>query len=201
MIFWWVDPCDTLSLIRELHIRMKVFEKAKIARETTISEVHWAKIYEELLPKVYHYFCLRTGNQWEAEDLTAETFERAWRDRRRYRQDLGTFTHWLFGIARHVAISHFRKKEPGENNVDPASDAAPRPTEETAVRQEEFLRLSSLLTSLPEREREIFSLKYGAQFTNRSIAKITGVTESNVGTILHRVVSRLREQWEHENER
>jgi RNA polymerase sigma-70 factor (ECF subfamily) len=58
-----------------------------------------------------------------------------------------------------------------------------------------------MLISLPAREREIFSLKYGAQFTNRSIAKIVGLTESNVGTILHRLVSRLREQWEHENER
>lgn len=180
---------------------MNVFEKAKLTREISISETNWAKIYEEMLPKVYHYFCLRTGNPWEAEDLTAETFERAWRDRRRYRQDLGTFTHWLFGIARHVAISHFRKNGQGENQADPISEAAPRPTEETAVRQEDFLRLVLLLTSLSEREREIFSLKYGAQFTNRSIAKITGVTESNVGTILHRVVNRLREQWEHENER
>jgi hypothetical protein len=128
---------------------MKVFEKAKITCETTISEVNWAKIYEELLPKVYHYFCLRTGNPWEAEDLTAETFERAWRDRRRYRQDLGTFTHWLFGIARHVVITHFRKNEQGENIADPTSEAAPRPTEETAARQEEFLRLVSLLASCP----------------------------------------------------
>ena len=58
-----------------------------------------------------------------------------------------------------------------------------------------------MLTSFREREREIFSLKYGAQFTNRSIARMIGITESNVGTILHRIVSRLKEQWEHENER
>ena len=63
------------------------------------------------------------------------------------------------------------------------------------------LSLAFLLTSWPEREREVFSLKYGAQFTNRSIAKIVGLTESNVGTILHRMVNRLREQLEQENER
>lgn len=50
------------------------------------------------------------------------------------------------------------------------------------------------------REREIFSLKYGAQFTNRAIAKIVGVTESNLGTILHRIVTHLRERMEMEHE-
>lgn len=180
---------------------MSTFGKVKTAQIEATTEIDWAVAYEELLPKVYHYFCLRVGDRLEAEDLTAATFERAWRDRERYQKDLGTFTNWLFGIARHVVITHFRQNKQG--GVTPESDIAEvhRPTEETAARQEEFERLVTSLTSLPEREREIFALKYGAQFTNRSIARIIGITESNVGTILHRVVSRLKEQWEHENER
>jgi RNA polymerase sigma-70 factor (ECF subfamily) len=180
---------------------MSAFGKAKIAQRAAATEIDWTVVYEELLPKVYHYFCLRVGDRMEAEDLTAATFERAWRDRERYQKDLGTFTNWLFGITRHVTITHFRqnRKEQGLTELEPAEVS--RPTEETTARQEEFERLASMLASLHEREREIFSLKYGAQFTNRSIAKIVGLTESNVGTILHRIVSRLREQWEHENER
>jgi RNA polymerase sigma-70 factor (ECF subfamily) len=182
---------------------MSAFGKAKLAQIKADTEVDWATTYEELLPRVYHYFCLRIGDRVEAEDLTAATFERAWRDRERYRNDLGTFANWLFGIARHVAIAYFRQRKPAEAvaEPEPATDTTNRPTEETAARQAEFERLASILVSLPEREREIFSLKYGAQFTNRSIAKIVGRTESNVGTILHRIVSRLREQWEQENER
>lgn len=179
---------------------MSTFEKAKVAQTTAATNLDWTSVYEELLPRVFHYFCLRVGDRLEAEDLTAATFERAWRDRQRYQKDLGTFTSWLFGIANHVAIHHFRQSKPVENIDGLLTEPIDRPTEETATRQEEFERLSSMLTSLPEREREIFSLKYGAQFTNRSIAKLVGVAESNVGTILHRIVSRLREQWEHENE-
>lgn len=178
---------------------MSTFEKAK-AVQAMATEIDWMAVYEELLPKVYHYFCLRVGDRLEAEDLTAATFERAWRDRERYRNDLGTFTNWLFGIARHVKITHFRKAEHEQVITGPEILEVSRPTEETATRQEEFRRLVSLLTTLPEREREIFSLKYGAQFTNRSIAKMAGLTESNVGTILYRIVSRLRKEWEHENE-
>lgn len=177
---------------------MSAFEKAELAQIAARAEIDWALAYEELLPKVYHYFCLRIGDRLEAEDLTAATFERAWRDRERYQKDLGTFTNWLFGIARHVAIAHFRRNEPGHVLAEPDTDVAYRPTEEAASRQEEFERLASMLTSLPEREREIFSLKYGAQFTNRSIGKIVGLSESNVGTILHRIVSRLRQQLEDE---
>jgi len=48
---------------------------------------------------------------------------------------------------------------------------------------------------LSEREQELIALKYGAELDNRQIAKLTGLTESNVGTILHRAVLTLRRQW------
>lgn len=180
---------------------MSTLGKVKTAQIPADIEIDWSDVYGELLPKVYHYFCLRVGDRLEAEDLSAATFERAWRDRERYQKALGTFTNWLFGIARHVAIAHFRQTRQRNLNREPSLEEGYRPTEETATHQQEFEKLASMLTSLPEREREIFSLKYGAQFTNRSIAKIVGLTESNVGTILNRIVSRLKAQWEHENER
>jgi RNA polymerase sigma-70 factor (ECF subfamily) len=55
--------------------------------------------------------------------------------------------------------------------------------------------LRALLAQLPDRERELISLKYGAGATNRAIAKVTGLSESNVGTIVHRVVEALRRDW------
>lgn len=180
---------------------MSAFGKAKTAQIAAAQEIDWEAAYKELLPKVYHYFCLRVGDRLEAEDLTAATFERAWRDRERYRNDLGSFTHWLFGIARHVVVNHFRQNKQGEDLTEKGTAEVSRPTEDSATLLEEFKRLVSMLASLPEREREIFSLKYGAQFTNRSIAKIVGVTESNVGTILYRVVNELRENWEQDHER
>lgn len=178
---------------------MSAFEKTRTARITASTEIDWALAYGELLPGVYHYFCLRVGDRLEAEDLTAATFERAWRDRERYRKDLGAFMNWLFGIARHVLIAHFRQNQHEYPAGDETSAEKPfRPLEEESAHKEEFERIASMLASFPEREREIFSLKYGAQFTNRSIAKFTGLTESNVGTILHRIVALLRQELERE---
>jgi RNA polymerase sigma-70 factor (ECF subfamily) len=67
--------------------------------------------------------------------------------------------------------------------------------EEDNARESDGDRLRALLAQLPDRERELISLKYGAGATNRAIAKVTGLSESNVGTIVHRVVEALRRDW------
>ena len=59
----------------------------------------------------------------------------------------------------------------------------------------DLARLGALLETLPQREQELVALKYGAEATNRAIAELTGLSESNVGTILHRVVQALRRDW------
>ena len=68
--------------------------------------------------------------------------------------------------------------------------------ETAALRAGQSRRLAELLRALPERERELLALKYGADATNRAIATLTGLSESNVGTILHRTVVSLRARWD-----
>ena len=68
-------------------------------------------------------------------------------------------------------------------------------TFEKRMRRSNLSRLALLTQSLSDRERELVALKYGAELTNRLIARLTGLSESNVGSILHRVVRSLREKW------
>ena len=158
-------------------------------------EADWDALYELELPRIYNFFRYRVGDGPEAEDLTATTFEKAWRARQRYRRDLASFRTWLFAIARNVAIDHFRQKR----DHAPLEEAEGLPGGETpedaAVRRSDVARLSHLLSLLPERERELLALKYGAGLTNRAIARMTGLSESNVGTIVHRTVALLRAGW------
>ena len=67
--------------------------------------------------------------------------------------------------------------------------------EEQAVRNSDGERLAALLQQLPDRDRELLAMKYGAGMTNRTIATATGLSESNVGTIVHRAVQTLRDRW------
>jgi RNA polymerase sigma-70 factor (ECF subfamily) len=166
-----------------------------LTRETRID---WEAVYQSELPRVYNYFRYRVGDDQAAEDLTAETFEKAWKKRDQYRQDLAAFSTWLFAIAHNTAADHFRKNK-AEAALDEDVRASRREeVEELVEAMDDFERLSRLLTRLPERERELIALKYGAGLTNRAIAKNTSLSESNVGTILNRLTQRLREAWEDE---
>jgi RNA polymerase sigma-70 factor (ECF subfamily) len=68
--------------------------------------------------------------------------------------------------------------------------------EELAERRSDAERLGRLLARRTDRDRELLALKYGAECTNRDIARLTGLSESNVGTILHRAVEGLRADWD-----
>jgi RNA polymerase sigma-70 factor (ECF subfamily) len=155
----------------------------------------WDAVYAEQLPRVYNFLRYRTGDEALAQDLTSRTFEKAWRERHRYRSDLAGFSTWLLSIARNVAVDHRRTSHPHAPIEEAAAAAAEGTPEEEAVIQSNFAHLSALVGALPERQRELLALKYGAGATNRAIAEVTGLSESNVGTILHRAVEALRALW------
>lgn len=155
----------------------------------------WDAVYAEQLPRVYNFLRYRLGDEALAQDLTSRTFEKAWVQRHRYRSDLAGFSTWLLSIARNVAVDHHRTLHlhaPLEEAADAPAEGTP---EEEALIRSNFARLSVLLAQLPERQRELLALKYGAGATNRAIAEVTGLSESNVGTILHRAVEALRARW------
>ena len=159
------------------------------------AEVDWDSAYAGLLPRVYNYLRYRLGNDAVAEDLTSRTFEKAWTQRARYRRDLAGLSTWLFSIARNVAVDHLRAQRPHLPLEAADHVAAPGTPHDHVAHASDLQRLAALLRRLPAREQEIVALKYGAEATNRAIAAVTGLSESNVGTILHRVVLELRSAW------
>ncbi len=158
-------------------------------------EPDWDAVYSEQLPRIYNYFRYRLGNEAVAEDLTSRTFEKAWAARRRYRRDLAGFGTWLVAIARNVAIDHLRAERPHASLEAAAHVAADGTPEVENEHDSNLARLTTLIKRLPKREQELLALKYGAEATNRAIARLTGLSESNVGTIIHRAVETLRHEW------
>lgn len=155
----------------------------------------WDAAFGEQLPRVYNFFRYRVGPGPVAEDLTSLTFEKAWRARDRYRHDRAAFGTWIFAVARNVAVDHFRRDR-ATVPLDEAAGISGGPTPgEIAERRSDEERLSRLLGRRTDRERELLALKYGSEFSNRDIARMTGLSESNVGTILHRAVAALRADW------
>jgi RNA polymerase sigma-70 factor (ECF subfamily) len=159
------------------------------------AEIEWDSVYREELPRVYNFFRYRYRNRTIAEDLTSATFEKAWRARRSYRPERAAVSTWLLTIARNVAVDYLRRARP-ELPLDEVLSLSDETPEAAAVRQSQMRRLWSLLAALSPREQELVALKYGAEATNRAIARLTGLSESNVGTILHRTLTALRADWD-----
>src|ERR671937_1566356 len=71
----------------------------------------FASVAEAELDSVHRYLLMLTGNRAVAEDLTGETFEKAFRSWRRFDPRRGSARAWLCGIARGAALDHFRSEE------------------------------------------------------------------------------------------
>lgn len=156
------------------------------------STIDWQEVYRENLSRVYNYLRFRVGDDLVAEDLTSSTFEKAWKSRHRYKREIGAFSNWLYAIASNLAADYFRKRRAEVSLEHLDAHGSAQSAEEVSDRNAQYARLLLLLENLPSRDRELFALKHGADLTNRQIATLTGLSESNVGTILHRITGQLR---------
>jgi len=146
----------------------------------------------------------RVGDAETADDLTAQVFERALVNIGRYRPERAPFVAWLFAIARNAVSDYLRTQRRRRwLSLEVLRDRASRELqpEEVSIRNETHAELLASVARLSDRERDLIALKFAAGLTNRRIAEITGLSESNVGVILYRAVRRLRaelpapQQW------
>lgn len=162
-----------------------------------LSKIDWVQVYDTYMLQIYRFFRYRVRDIPLAEDLTATTFEKAWRMRHTCRAEHSAVLSWLLSIARNTATDHFRwKRSDDELSDERAEGTAIRPVEDLILEDDNVTRLLVLVETLVPRDRELIALKYGAGLTNRAIAELTGLSESNVGTILSRIVHMLRTRWE-----
>lgn len=155
----------------------------------------FGSLYDRYYTRVYNYLRYRLDDDASAEELCAQVFERLLMYIRRYDPERGPFEPWLFAIARNALRDHWRRMKlrrflPLDTQIQKAS-ASVSP-EDQAVRDEEIEELKQALCALDGRERDLLGLKFAAGLTNRQIAQMTGLTESNVGVIVFRAVQKLK---------
>ena len=143
-----------------------------------------------LIRRVYSYVAYRIGDGQDAEDVTSDVFERAVRYRNRYDASKGTPTNWVLGIARRAVAEHLGRPVPVPVSPDEfeAEDEAPS-TEEAVLGR---LTLDDALARLADRDRELLSLRYGADLKARDIAVVLEIETHAVEMALSRATARLR---------
>jgi len=158
----------------------------------------FAELYEYYMPKVFRYISYQVGDIDLAEDLTSAVFEKVLTGLDSYRSNKAAFSTWLMTVARNTVVDHYRVRSRKitvsiEETFEPASEEIS--PEEKVIKKEELKSLDTYLRELSQQEREIISLKFGAELNNRQIAKMLDVSESNVGTVFYRAMRRLRDKF------
>jgi len=152
-----------------------------------------ARVYEEYYPKLYKYTLYRVGNHSIAEDLVSDAFEKALTRYNTYNPEKAKLSTWLFAIVNNTIINYHKKQQHYSPSLELENMESKYRLEDLVIELELKEILLKSLMALDERQRNIVALKFGAGLTNREIAQITELTESNVGTILYRALRRLRD--------
>ena len=142
------------------------------------------------------------GDAETARDTVQDTFLRYFKNPPALTGDIETLAPWLFTVCRRLLIDHQRKHSrlipmtaaatlAFDATIDESSASPAAALEE----KDDSARLRGLMKSLPDRQRELVRLKFEAGLSYRDIASATGLTVTNVGTLLHQAVQSLREQF------
>ena len=144
--------------------------------------------FEELAlqfePRIYGFLCRHIGNTHDAEDLTQETFVRAWRAIARF-DPSRDFATWLFVIARRAAANHFRARRSHDELTEEF------PAETTESRADEADVVWRVAKKLKANQYEALWLRYGEDFSVAQTARVMGLTTIHVKVILHRARKEL----------
>jgi RNA polymerase sigma-70 factor, ECF subfamily len=182
------------TVVKAMHALASSPENPPPQRQPELDAGAFEALFRESARDVHGYLVSLLQDRASAEDVTALAFERLYRSRARLDRRRGTPRAWLFAIARNAALDELRRRR-RTSGYDP-SDGGPaqEPADSDALEHaERRATVAAALASLPLRERELVLLKFHGQLTNAELARAMGISESNVGTRLHRALTRLRE--------
>ncbi|HEU5430044.1 MAG TPA: sigma-70 family RNA polymerase sigma factor [Thermomicrobiales bacterium] len=168
-------------------------DAALVARARQGDATAFAALYRRYVDRVYAFAARRLTDRAAAEEATQETFARALAGLGRFRTD-GAFAGWLFTIAGHVVLEHFRTKRRGESPGEPIDLEDPDPTpEERLLRADAVAELEAArVRCLGQGERDLLDLLL-ADLTDNEIAAAIGRRPGAVRTARWRLLIKLRD--------
>lgn len=175
-------------------------EEASVFKAAVTDPAVFNQLYLAHVRPIYRYIFSKVGDVRQTEDLTAQVFLAALEGLPHYHHD-GHFAAWLFSIARHKVVDHFRSQRselPFEDSkrVILIKDE----TLSTLINTEDTQRLSKLITQLDEQDQEILRLRFVAELNFGEIAKLIHSNMEATKKRFYRLLIHLRQQLEPEHD-
>jgi RNA polymerase sigma-70 factor (ECF subfamily) len=175
-------------------------DEAALVARAKVDSTAFGELYERYVGRIYNYLYYRTGNQHDAEDLTARVFQRALAGLDRYTSRGLPFSAWLYRIAHNLVANwhrdqgrrqHLPLHEISAQDLRGLSGEAPEALAET---QEERDRLMRAIQRLPAERQQLLLLKFVEQLSNTEIGVVLGRSEGAVKSLYHRTLLALRDE-------
>jgi RNA polymerase sigma-70 factor (ECF subfamily) len=186
------------SILSSEQVRQEPDELA-LVRAARQDPALFGELYLHHAERVYRYLYSRIGNTHEAEDLTAQTFLAAFESFGSFRQD-AHFASWLFSIARHKAMDHFRRGK----SMPVIEEIQDVPVEKDPLsevtRSEQVQALAALLPTLPEKDQELLRLRFLAEMSFPEMARFFRQNESALKKSFYRLLEKLHNRLEVQDE-
>jgi RNA polymerase sigma-70 factor (ECF subfamily) len=166
--------------------------RRRISGVPVLAEVpSFESVAERHLDDVHGYLVYLTRDRVTAEDLTAETFEKALRQWRRFDPRRGSARTWLLNLARSTALDHFRAEE-RRRRRERAYALEQREREDGPLGLSP--ELERALAELSAGEREVIALRVLLDLDGEAAARVLGISATACSTRLSRALKKLEER-------
>ena len=142
------------------------------------------ELYVAYSPDVYRFANWLAGDSKDAEDITSETFVRAWVNFSTIRTE--TLKAYLFTIARNIYLESLRKKQDHMELNEAHADPRPKP-EKLFEQKSELDQVRKILLALPEIDRSAFVMRVQYDLSYAEIARVLQISEGAAKVKVHRV--------------
>ncbi|MFO7590069.1 MAG: RNA polymerase sigma factor [Acidimicrobiia bacterium] len=175
-------------------------ERALVARARRDPGAFGA-LYRRYVDRIYSFAHRRTWTREAAEDVTAATFERAYRHLDRFDTAGSGFGPWLYRIAANELVDHYRregrtKTRRGQRALHALADQATHDDTDRLEREQDVERMLAVMSTLRPRYQQVLTLRYLGGMTTEDAAEAMGCSKAVLAVTLHRALSALRRSYD-----
>lgn len=149
------------------------------------------RIFDHFAPPIHNFFMGRIGNREVSQDLVQEVFLKVTRHIEQFNSESGTFTAWIWQIARNSAIDYYRQKKAGYL-ADLPDEGGNILDENSRSDGDAIMReIMDVVKKLPEEDQELFQMHFVADMPYGEIAEATGKTAPALRVAIHRLKKKI----------
>lgn len=154
----------------------------------------FGQLYDKYIKKIYDFIYYKTTHKETAEDLTSQTFFKAMDKIGGFDNSKGTFSAWLYQIARNTVIDFYRTKRK-EANIEDIWDLAGNDDLERDIdTKEKLAKVEKYIAKLKSEQREIIIMRVWQDMSYQEIVAIKGKSEASCKMIFSRAMAILRKE-------